>query len=229
MLHIPCKMLVGHLAGSRTLEDHTYERLRHVLRSGALAPRQQLAADALAKELGVSRMPVVQALRRLAYEGFVTAEAHKPVRVADPTPEQIRERYLTIVALESLCAREAFQRDPAGVAQALRDRARDQRRRPATAAQDDEADRAFHEVIWDASALPTVVSMLRTLWDQGGYYRVLLFEHGEYRKARLAEHRAIVAAAATGNVDQVIDTLAAHRWSGMARMVEIVEGRDERA
>ena len=56
------------------------------IRSGMFAPRERLSAEALSKELGVSRMPVVQALRRLASEGFVTVEAHKPVRVADPRP-----------------------------------------------------------------------------------------------------------------------------------------------
>jgi DNA-binding GntR family transcriptional regulator len=217
------------LAGSRTLEDHTYERLRAALRSGVFAPSERLSADALSKDLGISRMPVVQALRRLASEGFVTAEAHKPVRVADPSPEEIRERYLIVIALEGLCVREAFERDPEGVARALKERLNDGGGESATAVEDDEGDRVFHGVIWEASALPTVAGMLRTLWDQGGYYRALLFAHGEYRETRMAEHEAIVAAAETRDAERVIEALRAHRLRGMARMLELVGERHGRA
>ena len=111
----------------------------------------------------MSRMPVVQALRRLASEGFVTMEAHKPVRVADPSAAEIRERYLVIVALERVCVQEAFARDPEAVIAAPA-RAGSAGRRPTarrTRAEDDEQDRAFHEVIWHASGLPSVAGMLQ--------------------------------------------------------------------
>ena len=80
-------------------------------------------------------------------------------------------------------------------------------------------------VIWHASGLPSVAGMLQTLWDQGGYYRTLLFAHGEYRESRLAEHNKIVAAAEAGDVDAMIDRLEEHRLAGMARMLAIVGKR----
>jgi DNA-binding GntR family transcriptional regulator len=216
--------LLPQLDTPRRLEDETYERLRTAIRSGMFAPRERLSAEALSKELGVSRMPVVQA--RLASEGFVTVEAHKPVRVADPSAAEIRERYIVIVALERVCVQEAFARDPEGVVRQLREQlggpgssAAD---RPASAAEDEEQDGAFHRVIWQASGLPSVAGMLQTLWDQGGYYRTLLFAHDEYRESRLAEHNKIVAAAEAGDVDAMIDRLEEHRLAGMARMLAIV-------
>lgn len=218
--------LLQQLQNPRRLEDEAYERLRSALRSGAFAPRARLSADGLSKQLGVSRMPVVQALRRLASEGFVTMEAHKPVRVADPTVAEIRERYLVIMALERLCVREAFARDPEGVIRLLQERAAEGGS-PEGALADDERDQAFHEVMWHASGLPSVAGMLNTLWDHGGYYRSLLFAHDEYRESRLGEHSAIVAAAEARDVDAVIERLEEHRSRGMARMLAIVGKRSE--
>lgn len=211
----------------RRLEDEAYERLRAALRSGAFAPSERLSADALSRELGVSRMPVVQALRRLASQGFVTMDAHKPVRVADPTAAEIRERYLVIIALERVCVWEAFERDPDGVIRLLQERVDLGAESTASAGGDDDHDRAFHEVIWHASGLPGVVGMLETLWDQGGYYRTLLIEHGEYLERRVAEHRAIVAAAEARDVDSLIERLEEHRIRGMERMLAIVGNRSD--
>lgn len=215
------------LQNPRRLEDEAYERLRAALRSGAFAPGERLSAEALSKELGVSRMPVVQALRRLASEGFVTMDAHKPVRVADPAAAEIRERYLVIMALERVCVQEAFGRDPEGVIRLLQERLAAAANGPGSAAEDDERDRVFHEVVWHASGLPSVTGMLKTLWDHGGYYRSLLFAHDEYRESRLDEHRAIVAAAEAHDVDAVIERLEEHRSRGMARMLAIVGKRSE--
>lgn len=209
------------------MEDAAYERLREALRSGAFAPGERLSAEALSKALGVSRMPVVQALRRLASEGFVTMDAHKPVRVADPSAAEIRERYLVIMALERVCVREAFARDPEGVIRLLQERVAVGAGDPGSAAGDDQRDRAFHEVLWRASGLPSVAGMLKTLWDHGGYYRSLLFAHDEYRESRLAEHRAIVAAAEARDVDAVIQRLEEHRSRGMSRMLAIVGKRSD--
>ena len=70
----PLEARLGQVEVVRTLEEHTYGSLREAISTGAVRPGYRLSADQLAKDLGVSRMPVVQALRRLASEGFVTAE-----------------------------------------------------------------------------------------------------------------------------------------------------------
>jgi DNA-binding GntR family transcriptional regulator len=210
----------------RTLEEHTYGSLREAISTGVVRPGYRLSADQLAKDLGVSRMPVVQALRRLASEGFVTAEPHKPVTVAAPTPAQIRERYLVIVALERLCATEAFGRDVDGLVESLRARLAEQRAGTRTPSDEDMHDRAFHAALWDAGGLPNVGSMLRTLWDRGGYYRSLLFARGDHRDARIAEHAAILSAAEAVDLDGVLRALEEHRSRGMVRMLEIMAERN---
>ncbi len=53
------------------LREGVYQALRAAIVEGDLSPGQHLAEQQLAEELGVSRTPVREALRRLALEGFV--------------------------------------------------------------------------------------------------------------------------------------------------------------
>src|SRR5688500_9723224 len=86
----------------RTLEELAYEHIRT-----GLAPGQRIVASAVARAAGISRIPVLQALRRLESEGFVRINPHRDVVVSGLSPEEFRERFLLMAALEALCLREA--------------------------------------------------------------------------------------------------------------------------
>lgn len=213
---------LSRLADPATLEVRCYDELRRAVTSGVLRPGQQLSADRLSRELGVSRMPVVHALRRLAVEGFVDAVPHKPVTVVQPSEAQIRERYLFMQALEHTCVREAFQIDPEQLAAELRQvHATEDQTGKDSAAKSADIDLKFHSVIWDMSGLPQVAGTLRMLWDRGGYLRVLLFTHTELHAQRLAEHREIVGAALRHDYESLQSAVEVHRVNGMARIIAI--------
>jgi DNA-binding GntR family transcriptional regulator len=199
----------------QTLEQQAYEAMRAALRD-RFAPAERITASEAARQLGVSRMPVVQAFQRLIAEGFLTMEPHKGVRVADPTPAAVRERYLTLIALESLCATESLRVAPDELA-------RDMRRqlRPSSGT-DSESDQAFHQLLWRRSELPEVAAHLAVLWERGTYYRVLLFQDSRYHRSRTAEHEAMVTAAESGDRDQLVDALTKHRMAGLERMLEVI-------
>jgi DNA-binding GntR family transcriptional regulator len=78
--------------------------------SGALAPGQRVDELALAKEFGVSRTPVREALLELAAVGLVEQRAHRGAFVADVTLEEIFDVYEVLAELEGLCARLAARR-----------------------------------------------------------------------------------------------------------------------
>jgi len=61
--------------------------------SGALAPGQRLDELALAKEFGVSRTPVREAVLELAAVGLVEQRAHRGAFVAEVTLEEIFDVY----------------------------------------------------------------------------------------------------------------------------------------
>lgn len=54
-----------------TLKQHAYNFIQERLRSGAVLPGARLSDDSIAKEIGVSRSPVREAISQLANEGLV--------------------------------------------------------------------------------------------------------------------------------------------------------------
>lgn len=78
---------------SRTAEDRVLDALRRLIVTGACQPGERLTVAALAKRLGVSAMPVRAALRQLAGEGLVDADANRGARVRELAPDDIRNLY----------------------------------------------------------------------------------------------------------------------------------------
>lgn len=79
--------------GAATVEDRVLEALRRLIVAGAVQPGEKLTVAAIAKRLGVSPMPVRAALRQLAGEGLVDADANRGARVRALAPEDIRNLY----------------------------------------------------------------------------------------------------------------------------------------
>jgi DNA-binding transcriptional MocR family regulator len=89
------------------------DSIRNRILTGKYAPGERLVEAHLSAELGVSRMPVREALRVLAADGFVTIEPRRGAAVAVYTPEQIHAFVEVRATLEGLNAKLAAKRhDP---------------------------------------------------------------------------------------------------------------------
>jgi DNA-binding GntR family transcriptional regulator len=92
----------------RTLDGLVAEEVRDRIVSGALPVGTRIDQQALAEELGVSRMPVREALRHLAAEGFVVLVSHRGALVAQLSTSEIIELYEMRGVLQGLAARLAI-------------------------------------------------------------------------------------------------------------------------
>ena len=92
------------------LQESTYRVIRRRIRNGQLAPGGHVSELALAREMGVSRMPVRAALRKLVATGLVEQVPRVGTRVTDLDQRQLEELYDMRLALESFCARRAAER-----------------------------------------------------------------------------------------------------------------------
>lgn len=72
-----------------SLSDLAFERIADAIVDGQLAPGEVLRDHALAQQLGVSRMPVREALQRLERAGLVETAASRYTRVTSFTPERV--------------------------------------------------------------------------------------------------------------------------------------------
>lgn len=77
---------------------------------GIYKPGDRLQEEALANELGTSRMPVREALRKLEVENFVTYYPHRGTVVSDVSVDEINELYEARVLLETFIVRRAARK-----------------------------------------------------------------------------------------------------------------------
>jgi DNA-binding GntR family transcriptional regulator len=88
-----------------SLSDQAYRAIREVILRGQLRPGMPLSRRRLAQELGMSVLPVTDALRRLEADGLVESRARAGTRVRVPSHDDIRALYELREALETQSAR----------------------------------------------------------------------------------------------------------------------------
>ncbi len=98
--------------GVNALENKTiskqqlaYEKIKEAIITEQYKADQLLSTRELCRDLGISRTPVAEALRRLAYEGFVEAIPEKGMFVSRVHIEDFLELYEIKMGLEGLAAR----------------------------------------------------------------------------------------------------------------------------
>ncbi|WNS75769.1 GntR family transcriptional regulator [Bacillus sp. DTU_2020_1000418_1_SI_GHA_SEK_038] len=74
-----------------SLADQAYNLLKKDISSAVLAPEQELPEEKLAADLGISRTPLREALKRLATEGLIVLQKGRPATVATFTKEDSLE------------------------------------------------------------------------------------------------------------------------------------------
>ena len=100
---------IGDLSDSRSAEETATRALRSAILQGVLAPGQRLRQVDLAAQLGVSRIPLRDAFRRLEAEGLVYIDGRRGARVATLTADEVSEIYETRTLLEVHCIRLAVR------------------------------------------------------------------------------------------------------------------------
>ena len=179
-----------------SLADQIHERLRRSLMRGEFLPEQSLSIRALAAALGVSAMPVREAVTRLAAEGALVVAANRAIRLPALTRGGLAEVTEIRVALEGLAAERAATRVSAA------ERARLGR---VLEALQQAADRGaiddylvqnarFHFGVYQASGMTLLVSMIEALWLRvGPSIRLCAPDAAHLARSMQAHHRALAA------------------------------------
>jgi DNA-binding GntR family transcriptional regulator len=94
---------------SRSAQQRAYLYIRERIVDGSISGGTKLNPTAIAKVLGISRMPVREALVQLDAEGLVTNRANRGAIVTPFEPEDVEELFEMRAALEGLAARHAAQ------------------------------------------------------------------------------------------------------------------------
>ncbi|WP_404800096.1 GntR family transcriptional regulator [Amycolatopsis eburnea] len=99
------------------LRDEAYDRIRQAIVDGTLPPGTPLRDGDLAEQLGLSKAPVREALRRLADDGLAESKPQSYTRVSDVMSRDVIDARQIVRVLHEFAVREAAPRcRPADVA-----------------------------------------------------------------------------------------------------------------
>jgi DNA-binding GntR family transcriptional regulator len=96
--------------GEESASERIYEDIQRRILNGSYAMGSKLVEDQLARDAGISRTPVREALRRLTADGLVVFEPHRGARVASLARTDLLEIYSLRAVLESHVAAYACER-----------------------------------------------------------------------------------------------------------------------
>ena len=196
-------------ARHRTDASAVTDALRAAIVTGVLPAEIALRQSVLASDLGVSRMPIREAIRRLEAEGLVDFEPHCGAVVSPLRPDDVREIAQMRVALECLALDRAL-----GNSESLRLEEAEH-----WLTQIDEADllvtrnhfnRRFHYALYGSRPTMRLHRHIDMLYD--AYERYLLVEHSrlDRRERSQAEHRAILSACLAADRARAGEALRSH-------------------
>jgi len=187
-----------HPARHQTKQDFVYQTVRSAILSCELQPAERLVIDVLARRLGVSIIPVREALQMLQADGLVVNVPHVGATVAPVSRESIVDVFTVLEGLEIVSTRLVAEQAPPHVLDTL-DRLVGKMDDCAASGRNDrwaDLNTEFHQTISASTGLPLLAEMMARVlerWDRiRRYYFNGVLSHRVLDAQQ--EHRDIVAA-----------------------------------
>lgn len=183
--------------------------IRLAILRGQLAPGQVLKQEELAKQFGLSRVPVREALRQLEAEGLVVSYPHRGTLVAALSPEDIAEVFFIRTTLETTVLPVAIPKmteSDFSKAETVLDQT-DGDPNPAHSA---EQNWAFHETLYLPAGMPRLLNIVKTLHHHALPYHLVGFVAVDFKKESQNGHRRILAACRKRDAKAAVAALRTH-------------------
>ena len=222
------KLLPIVLDGYKPLRDVVFETLRDAIIKQVLKPGERLMEIQLADEMGVSRTPVREAIRKLELEGLVVMVPRKGAYVAGVSMKDIHEVYEVRAALEMLAVSLAAERITDEELDALESQVL--RESEAEANADEHSldniiyiDSSFHDIIYQAAHNQRLVQFVNILQEQLQRFRAASLSRPGRSKTALEEHKQIVEALAERNGELAAKLAKEHIDNAESAMISGME------
>lgn len=176
------------------LRDVVFNTLRKAILTGQLKPGERLMEVHLANQLGVSRTPIREAIRKLELEGLVIMIPRRGAEVAKITEKSLQDvlevrRALDVLSIELACDR-ITEEEIAKLQKACDDF--EQATHTGDTTLIAKADVCYHDIIVEATGNQRLVQLLNNLAEQMYRYRFVYLKDQSQHKNLVAEHREIL-------------------------------------
>ncbi len=188
--------------------DQVASRLRALIISGELPAGTRLGQAELAIRFNVSRMPIREALQRLANDGFVEVVPNSGARVAPLTIDDLAELSEMRVAAETL----ALSRAIPNLSDAQIDLARTAQAQSEAAPAGDFGlyNARFHQILYEPCARPRLLDHIERLTALSERYLLTITETLDYTHRSDAEHHQLIEACQARDIDAATRCLTRH-------------------
>lgn len=204
------------------LRDVIFETLRKAIITGEIKPGERLMEVAIAEQMGVSRTPVREAIRRLEAEGLVTMVPRKGTHVSELSSKDIIDVLEVRGALDKLATGLAAKRIKPQQLRAL-----ESIHKQYIAFVEKEniegavrKDIEFHDAIYAASGNSRLIGVLSTFKEHIYRFRVIYLRDMDIAEHVEQEHRQILDALKEGNEQLAAELAEKHIKSQMESIVE---------
>jgi len=205
------------------MRDNIYRSLRKWIVEGNLTPGEQLKDKELAAQLGVSRTPVRESLRKLEDEGLVETAANRWTRVSPIAIEDAERIYPIVQKLEELALTLAFSKLSASHVQKMT--AANERLRQVLESNDIfaavQADESFHQTLIDVADNAELSALLKQLKTKYKRIELAYFSEANLLSASFEEHRALILAIEDKDLDAAIQALSSNWQASIERLKEL--------
>ena len=226
------KLLPVKLDSYKPLREIVLEALREAIVTGVLEPGERLMEIQLAEELGVSRTPIREAIRKLELEGFVVMIPRKGAYVAGVSYKDVKDVFEIRAALEGLAAGLAAEKITDEEIEQM-ERVLHYEKEPDNLEEMVQSDTDFHALLYKASRNEKLIWILVNLREQIQRFRSTSLAVPGRVKNAIAEHREILEAIARHDVKEAQALATAHienaanvMFEAMRQQVKLQEGAE---
>lgn len=209
----------------KPLRELVCENLRDAINKGILSPGERLMEIQIAEEMGVSRTPVREAIRKLELEGFVVMIPRRGTYVSNISIKDINEVYEIRTALDILAGGLAAER--------INDEEIEEMRELLVLTEKHigeknlnkiiEIDSKFHDVLYKASRNERLVNIINNLREQITSIRGQSMNYPGRLADTLNEHKEIVESIAARDIDRAQEAVRIHLENAEQTLLKAID------
>ncbi len=196
-----------------TKSELVFDTLKKRIISGEVEPGTELIISRISEEFNISPIPVREALKTLASEGFVEIEPHKSAKVAEFNLEKLHQIITIRAGLEGYAARLAVLHINELQFKALENIVKNMKE--AMVKEDAESfntdNLKFHRHLYQIPPYPMLYEMIIKVWDGGKWTRSVFAISPIRMKKSIEEHTRILEAIKDRDEDRVEKLVRDHR------------------
>lgn len=210
-----------------SLVEDAYRALKEAIRDNVFPPGYQGSEQEMAMRLGMSRTPVHEAIIRLQEDGLVRVLSKRGVMVCPLAPEDVREIYDVMIAIESMAAELVAALPPEQRRLVAVELEEATARMEAALRKDDllawaAADDMFHRALVERCGNGRLRRIAQTVTDQAHRARMLTLKLRSKPSGSIAAHRRIVGAIRKGRIAEAHRYAREHRVSARDELVPLI-------